>query len=415
MTQLEDRLRSAFQSKAADIPDTAPPLDLAPLPRRSGSVISGGRRDDGGGPRRWLTPLAAAAAVAVVIALALVMNVIQEAPPAAPIQRTVPPYYVAVAASKPGRLPGGYPGLQTTVTVRATATGAVLAQVKPPRPYVGFEAISGAADDRTFVLLAEGSRNQSTGAFKARFYRLRINPNVGSGAARVTLTALPITIGEWNVNTFALSADGNSLAAIMAHGLWEYLYVWNLQTGARMIWIRKVCHHRTCEQTALGSGDYPVPNVTLSWAATGRSLAFISGAGVSQLRLLNLAEPGDDVMPNSRPFRVPRTASSRWNTAYMAPDGKSVIIEFSTMRGMTLQHNLVRFSAATGKLTTINRFTYATGASVSGIFRDDVLWVNYTGSELIVSGVRSAQSAGIYYGTHYTPLKWPANVISAAW
>jgi hypothetical protein len=412
MTQLEDRLRSALQAKAADIPDAAPPLELTPA---AGHSLISGARGNGGGSRRWLTPLAAAAAVAVVVALALVINAVQGAPASAPIQRTVPPYYVAVAASKAGRLQGGYPGLKTTVTVRVTATGAVLARVRPPRPYVGFEAISGAADDRTFVLLAEGSRNQSTEAFPARFYLLRINPHVASAAAGVTLTALPITIGEWNVHTFALSADGNSLTAIMSNGLWDYLYVWNLNTGTRRIWIRRVCHHGTCEQTQLGSGDYPVPNVTLSWAATGRSLAFISGAGVSQLRLLNLAEPGDDVMPNSTPFRVPHTASSRWNTAYMAPDGKSVIIEFSTMRGMTLRHNLLRFSADTGKLTTINRFTYATGASVSGIVRDDVLWVNYTGSELIVTGVGSAQSAGIYHGTRYTPLKWPANVISAAW
>jgi hypothetical protein len=416
MTQLEDRLRSAFQAKAADIPDTAPPLDLAPLPRRSGSVISGGRRNGGGGPRRWLTPLAAAAAVAVVIALALVMNVIQGTPPAAPIQRSVPPYYVAVAEPKPGQPIGGNPAVKTTVTVRATATGAVLAKVKVPRPYAGFEAISGAADDRTFVLLAQGSQNPSTLAFQARFYRLRINPHAASAAGRVTLTALPITIGQWIVHAFALSPDGNSLAAIMANGLRDYLYAWNLDTGARRIWIRKVCHHGTCEQTALGSADWTgFTNVQLSWAATGRSLAFISGGGVSQLRLLNLANPGDDVTSNSTPFRTPRTASSTWYTAYMAPDAKSVIIEFSTMRGMTSRHNLVRFSAATGKLTPINSFIYSTANGTNGYLRDDVLWVNYSGNELIVSGVRSAQSAGIYRGTHYTPLKWPANVISAAW
>jgi hypothetical protein len=393
MVQLEDRL-----SKARD--------QRIPAARRGGrgaAIVS----------RRSLA--CGVLGVAGVLVASLAPASATAATPSA--MHSVPPYYVALTTAKPASEPAGLGILKSTATVRVTATAAVLARIKPPRPYIGFEAVSGAANDRSFVLLAEGPADRSTGHVPARFYRLTIDPHAASASGRARLTVLPITIGGLSVDTFALSPDGNSLAAVLSRdfGRYEYLYVYNLKTGTKRIWKREVCDHGRCKQVGLGNEDpFGFADVTLTWAATGRSLAFIAGTGVSQLRLLNLAKRGDDVTPNSTPFRVPRTASSQWFIAYMAPDARAIIIEFETLHGHTLRHVLVRYSAATGKLTTINTFIFSPDYPAQYL-RDDVLWVNNTGGKLIVSGVRSTRSAGIYSGTRYTPLKWPANVIGAAW
>ena len=56
---------------------------------------------------------------------------------------SVPPYYVALT---------GYAGRRQHAVVRASATGAVLATITAPKPYRTLTWVSGAADDRTFVL-----------------------------------------------------------------------------------------------------------------------------------------------------------------------------------------------------------------------------------------------------------------------
>jgi hypothetical protein len=46
---------------------------------------------------------------------------------------------------------------------------------------------------------------------------------------------------------------------------------------------------------------------------------------------------------------------------------------------------------------------------------DDVLWTSYNGSLAIVRDVLPGQTAGIYADGHYTPIRWPADVVDAAW
>jgi hypothetical protein len=66
------------------------------------------------------------------------------------------------------------------------------------------------------------------------------------------------------------------------------------------------------------------------------------------------------------------------------------------------------------KLIGVDASGHYTGYA-SGML-DDVLWTSYNGSEAIVAGVRpGAPNAGIYSGSHYTSIPWPANIEYAAW
>ena len=139
MNTVEDRLRTALRETAGEVtPRSVPPLRL-----------HGARRREVAGPaarRRWvawLAPLAAAASVTAVIAASLAISTAFHGGhraargPAGPFAG-VPPYYVALAVRKPHLKPSI--AQRQFAQVRATATGAVLAVVTPPKPYGTFSA-----------------------------------------------------------------------------------------------------------------------------------------------------------------------------------------------------------------------------------------------------------------------------------
>jgi hypothetical protein len=418
MTELEDRLRTAFQAKADRVSPELPPLYLQPA-RRPGSVTrGGGSRTWSRAHRRWLAPVAAAAAVLAVVAAALAVagalpGVV--APAVAPIQTSVPPYYVALISAAPS-VSVPTPAAKAA-TVRLTSTGAVLARITPPRPYTSFLAISGATDDRTFVLLAQGRPN-SEGIFQQRFFVIHIDPTAASPADRAQLTALPaIDISGANeVVAMAMSPDGQSLAAILLSDSSEHLYVYNLQTGQTRIWVRKLCG--ACQQTELGGSDYYPPSVvTLSWTSNGKALAFVADAGPSQVRLLDLGAPGDNVQPASKPFVIRGMPVKVWSGVDMTPDGKTIFIGYPNGRGRSNWIGLMRYSVTTGALTPINNLTLVNEGTITGYVpdADSVLWTSYNGSKIIVMGARPGQTAGVYSGSSYRPIPWPAYVVDAAW
>jgi hypothetical protein len=431
MTQLEDRLRTAFQARAADVASELPPLYLQPARRPGSAARRGGGIAWSRAHRRWLTPVAAAAGVLAIVAAALAAAgaLPGAVAPVVPIETTVPPYYVALINHGPPTLQG-WP--DAIATVRATATGAVLARITPPRPYSSFDAVSAAADDRTFVLWARGNENSRSQMSPERFFLLRINPSATSADGRARLTALPANDipGGSQVMTMALSPDGTSLAAILGHGLAAPadLRVYNLVTGTTKMWTRRTCS--ACGQTAI-NGALPAANtqvaVFLSWAATGKSLAFIPDVYGPQLRLLDLSASGNNVQQASKPFAIHGVPVLEWQDAYMTPDAKTVFITYQEGKGQSNWTGLLRFSARTGALTTVNKVTQESEGRPAGGGSDSVLWASYNGSQLIVTGVGSGQAAskqklfgldvtaGIYRGDRYTPIPWPADVIDAAW
>jgi hypothetical protein len=391
--------------------------------------------------RRWLVPAAVAVVVLAVIAgfLAAGRAAPGTAPAAAPIQMSIPRYYVALDSNRP---PSSFTEPVAYATVRETTTGALLARIKPPSPYNSFVAVSGAADDRTFALLAMGPTDPFTQATPERFFLLHINPSASSAAGRARLTALPASdipggntargalLGN-QVGAMALSPNGASLAAILtltgrqrsaaAGGALQqttYLVVYNLASGATRRWVG--------EENYLTSVTEDPGVTTLSWASTGRSLAFMVGGpvGASQLRVLNLSARGDNLRPNSTPF-VFHSPVGPWTQAVMTPDGKMVFFSFRFSygpRGLAVSTSLMRFSAAADRLTGINTLRLilpggnAGGYSNSGpLIANTILWTNYNGSKVIIAAAARGHTVGVYSGGTYTPLPWPANVIGAAW
>ena len=146
-------------------------------------------------PRRWpgwLAPMAAATAVVAVILGSLgISGVIGHrpagtgAPKVTGVFAKVPLFFVAIPWNRRHALVG------------ATATGAVLGTVAPPRPHTEFLWVTAAGDDRTFVLAAGIPPAVGTSAVdwrQVRFYRLTLDPSGHPGG----LTAPAHTPGNGN-------------------------------------------------------------------------------------------------------------------------------------------------------------------------------------------------------------------------
>jgi hypothetical protein len=373
--------------------------------------------------KRWLSLAGTASAVLAVMAGTLAAG------------RTAPTSLgatSAVALAKPG-IPRYYVELDirgpittygapvAVAVVRVTATGAAIARISAPSPYKGFTAVTGAANDRTFVLLANAPTDPFTNATPERFIVLHIDPDATSATGRARLTPLPSrdipgaqTPPESGVSTMALSPDGNSLAAILSFGSKNYLAVYHLAGRKTRIWVSKPCSE--CMPIALAGA-------TLSWTSDGRSLALTSwdaAMNATQLLLLHLDARGDNVQSTSTPLVI-HAAPSYWQQAVMTPDGKTVFLKVA-LPGPNLytlgSYGLMRFSSATGQLATINTLPMinTAGYASSGPFSaDTILWTNDNGSKIIIADARPGHTLGVYSGRRYTPLPWPAHAVGAAW
>jgi hypothetical protein len=418
MTPLPDKLRAALRETADEIPAEAPPLYLSPQPR-AGQHRRHTRWHIRWNPRwqAWAAPLAAAALVTAAVAGSLTVagslrhQPAAAGPPASP--DGVPPYYVALT------VPGTYTDIYaredgTAAEVRATATGAVLARIAVPRPYVQFAAVTAAADDRTFVLVAEerGAR-PATYNTPSRFYLLRFDPASG----RASLRALPaafIPAGDEVCDT-ALSPDGTLLAADIGGDCVQRdrLHVFDLATGMVRVW-------NGGTNAAYFGGTSPD---ALSWTADGKHVAFVgSGAfpTASEVRLLDVTAPGSDLLANSKPvcewaaMDSSSPFSRAWRGVKVTPDGRTVVInaELATeIPPVRVQDLLVKCSAATGRVTTVFTRPYTLG----GYWYEQVMYTNATGSVLVVTGVRKGNTAGILHGDAYTPIPWSAHTVTAVW
>jgi len=425
MTSLEDKLRAAIHATAEEIPPDPPPLRLQP-----------GRRTRWRSRIGWIAPLAAAAVVVALVAvsLALAGGVPGRTRSAQPAQQqgvnSVPPYYVALLTGQGRPDEDNSPG--TVAEVRATTTGAVLARIVPPKPYADFSGVTAAADDRTFVLVAEEKVNPPPlnrqyvnkypiGYYPAsRFFVLRIDPAAGTSSARASLQPLPAAFIPANneVHGMALSPDGASLAAVIGaqiDGYGTHLSVFNLARGTSRTWSFKSCSHCFPSGGGLGYGGTNVDS--LSWTADGQYLALI-GPGAASLqapsgvRLLDTSAPGTNLLADSKPVVG---GGPNWRGAIITPDGRTVVaieeLAAQGPHGLEVREQLVKFSAATGKLTvTLNNL------NVQGqVGYEQVLYTNATGNVMVVSYARVGMTAGILHGDTYTPIPWNPQTSTAAW
>jgi hypothetical protein len=397
VTSTEERLRAATRAAADTVaPGSAPPLRLPPDPE--------GRRfrqawfQGGWLRRRWLTvltPLAAAAAVIIVLAAAVAVAVAHGQPghraAAGPrhhesLLAQLPPYYVVLEGT-------GQLGNATHAQVRATATGKVLASVRPPRPYTVFSQVS-AGGGHEFVLLA--SRWQKTVRSGVphwftsanELFLLRIDPFTHLPR----LNALPIPPDVFQTMTgFALSQDGLKLAVSRelspSRQANPEIQVFNLVTGAVKTWT--------------WPGGWPVANGApgvghvLSWAADG-TLEFQQRTEYSaQVRLLNTNRPGGSLMADSRlvlnwagdaGFLGYRRNELLGFNVLLTPSGSRIVCATATVtrHPLTVVLSFTEYSARTGRVVRqLGSWTLHGRFPADG---QDVLWTNTSGSTLIVVG-----------------------------
>jgi hypothetical protein len=390
MTQLEDQLRSAFRAKAGEITPPPPPLELQPRPVPDAAAHRGNGGLGTRPQRRWIVPLAAAVAVVAILAVALIAGrALPIAPPAASIRASVPRYYVALQTMRPAAQPAT---AASVATVRNTATGAMLATVRPPAPFTGFSFVSGTADDRTFMLLAHGAVRPHGNVWK-RFYLLHIDPSAATAAGRTRLTRLPVhgdgplpVQSDWQVDAMALAPDGRSLATVQTNVVGQdliFVYNSNPETAGEGSWAGRICPHTTPGAPDAGQSC----SVTLSWIPAGARIGFVPGAG------------------------------GKWHMVQLTPEGMSALISYRESGRVVLNRlagnhlvTLARIDPPAHVAGNRNRYEILRTLTARG-----VLWASSNGRVFIVSGARPGQTAGIYRGNRYTPLPWPTNVIDAAW
>lgn len=397
MTSTEDQLRAATRAAAATVPPgSAPPLRLPPVPegrRFAQAWFLGGwlrRRRLGA-----LTPLAAAAAVIIVLAVAVAVAHGQPGHRAAArpghhesLLAQLPPYYVILEGDGPV-------GDATHAQVRATASGKVLATVRPPRPYTVFSQVSAAGDGHEFVLLASRWRSKKLKSgyedwftTANKFFLLRFD----SYTHVPLLTALPIPLPPDVFGTetgFALSPSGLKLAVAWhlsprTHTDAE-IQVFNLVTGAVKTWTWP--GGRPIVIRIPGAGQ------VLSWAEDG-TLAFQQRAGSSaQVRLLDTNGPGGSLQADSRLvldwtgnagyFQYRRNDLIGFNVL-LTPSGSRIVTATATItkHPLTAVMSFTEYSARTGRVVRQLGTWTLHGLWPEG--NQDVLWTNASGSTLIV-------------------------------
>ena len=217
----------------------------------------------------------------------------------------VPPYYVWISSRGNPYYSPRY------AAVRLTATGAVLGAVTAAVPGNTVVAVTGAADDRTFVLDEQPWVSLRTGGSQLlaphTFYLLRLSV---SGKPEL-VTRLPISVPSGEaVSGPTLSPDGTKLAIAISpnpNNAFTVLKLYSVPAG-------KVLRTWYAHGSITESDD---PEA-LSWTSSQRMLAFswaANGAATQQSAsqqgewLLDLGKAGTSLLGNSR-FVLPNSSST---------------------------------------------------------------------------------------------------------
>jgi hypothetical protein len=457
MNTTEDRARAAMRAIAWTVND-APPLRL---PRRhSAAPAPRARRLRW---RLWIAPLAAAVAV---IGIAVTLVVVRGTPSGRPAPAVTPTPSTAVPPRYYVALNQEQTDFPYSLVVGDTLTGAKVATVPAP-PDGTFAGVTGAADDRTFVVESEpGTPGDESASIAPRTWSLlRIEPG-SAHPARLTRLPIPVTTLGTDVEAIALSPDGSKLAVAVQPGYPTdaiaapaYLRVYSVATGALLrSW------STGDGNAAFGGPTYGVPdrNDVLSWRDDGSALSFISSWKVgarnpdgspvppgsaesskirvhTTLRVLEIAGTGNDLIADSRltwsmvtaPYVRPGASPVCWSGStdlLVSPDGKVVVCAATDqfrdpgIRGIGCigskpwrDLEFLELSASTGRrLTVLGKYpTNCTGGQTAVY----VLWVSQSGDAVIgymgpspatVPGQRKlARRFGVFRQGRFTPLPAP--------
>ena len=414
MTTTEDRLRAAVNAAADIVPDdSAPPLRLAEQPSRLGA-----RRRLGSTRSRWsafLAPAAAATAVLAVTATAVVIADAQsrhhQAASGSALDQ-LPQYYLTMPNARDATAGNGW----SSIVVKDTRTGAVVLKARPPAPYHSFAGITGAADDRSFVLAARAASGSITAPSQdiVKLFRARLNP--AERTLRMTPLPIPLFTSSAEVDGIALSPNGTELAVAMQTGRSHHELVIRLYSlGGQVL--------KTWHSPGI-LGNFWLNPANMSWTRTGvlainwTFYARNYRHDESGLWLLSTSTAGGRLVNQSRrvvSYDKELNGFAPWGDGLVSPDGSTMIVPMLSLTDRGLRGDtgkIQEFSAATGQPTRTLWPVYFGGRDAPHrIPGEVVMWSNASGSVLVaqanvVSGRRSdGQTAmGVISGKHFTPI-----------
>jgi hypothetical protein len=300
----------------------------------------------------------------------------------------VPRYFVAIPQI-PGR-----------AVVGATATGAMLGTVAPPKPYTMFTQVAAAGDGQTFVFAAAPGVDRGP----VRFYRLALDRSGHPGR----LVALPIPPQTAALPGLALSPDGGKLAVSLppVHGqVGSKIQVFSLATGTRREWVWP--GHGTISvgtDGGRGSNSWDADNRTLLFQVTIRNRTGSPG----QLRLLDTAAPAGSLLASSTPIPIPGTEVGwQHNNAkhriigipLITGDGTKLVAPFfhASAPPKVFGFTITEFSVRTGKPVRV-LYQRRTGSEAAAA---GVWWVNASGTAVIAT---RGSVFGVQTPATFTPL-----------
>jgi hypothetical protein len=420
----ENDLRSALRALERETPDTG--TVLSQVAERTSARTAARERRPG---RRLLAGSAAAAAViAIAVAAALLVGPLrghgQAAQPNA--SQSVPRYYMAIVSFNPqlyarsGDFSDGYAAVKDRITGRTVAT------VQPPRPYVGFLGVTGAADDRTFVLTATRITTGSE-TVPYTFFYARFNP--ADDAITLTPLALPGLPVMDDFLAAALSPDGTKLGVESVNPEFPtspaQIKVYSLPSGAAKTW------------SAGTDWGFAAPiDDQLSWSRAG-SLDFSwpgsTPGSTAGTYLLNTNGAGGSLLADSREVfcpvlprwpQWPRLSISEirpgWNLginiAFLTPDGATLISGVPQPIPVGQRPPACRSRGLRPTMPVFEEFSVSTGQATSVLYPSyshhavsDVYWSNPSGSVLVVyattrSKIPERGVFGILTGSTFTPI-----------
>jgi serine/threonine protein kinase len=346
--------------------------------------LPGHARDRSRSRRRWLVPMAVATAIVAIVAAVLVKVAGSGSTPeglAYAEGGRVPPYYVWIISK------GNSAANPSYAVVRLTATGAVLGTIKATASSGTILAVTGAADDRTFVLdeqtwTSPNSPNilSTDAALRPRTFELL---HLSADGKPGPVTRLPITEPAGAlVSGLALSPDGTKLAVAVrpdaANSDLTEVKLYSVATGAVL-------------QTWASAGDIGFESddpEELTWTSDQRTLAFLWAGSGASLRpqgewLLDLSLGGGNLLHDSRQVTSLSNSASGLachQDSIITPDGSSIVCGGTNALAHSLESGFLEYASASGKLTRI--LAHSTLRNADSPLAD-VLWSNPSGSVLI--------------------------------
>jgi hypothetical protein len=419
----EHELRSALRALEQEAPAAEQVLHY--VTGRSGRAAARPGRRPG---RRLIPGIAAAAAVTgivVAVTQATAPSGVTPSSARAALQ-SIPPYYMALLLDPPPKGSGELGGIsfRNYAVVRDTVSGATLATVRPPQGYSMFDWMSGADDDRTFVLGAEpaGPADAGPGTETETFFEAQFNP--ASDAVALTPLTLPGLPVIYYMDAVALSPDGTRLAVASDNGT-AHITVYSLPSGTAKTWTGP----RSNVPGSFGASSSGI----LTWSST--ELLGYGWVNPFSEYLLNTNIPAGRLLPDSRRVLCLEGSVSGFGGAeyngYLTPDGTTVIapVRQSVPVGQDPPSCQTPgpFPTPSGGPAALEGFSVKTGQATSiiytslphGITLDSTIWwSNSSGSVLVLEGhtgtVKNArQVEGVFSGGVFFPIPGTSGATSA--